>query len=317
MNLIHLSILLAILAMAPAIIEICLRKPFTVHNSGIVIITGTSSGIGRATCAHLAVKHPRVTFFCGVLAAEEGTGYPFTLDNVQHVILDVTKDEDVEKTLSKVKERGLPLIGIFNNAGISTGAVVELQDLDSYRSHFEVMPFGTYRLTHAAIPLLRESRGRIVITSSVTGLLPGQPMNSAYAGCKKALEALGDSLRKELGPLGVSVSLIEPGILDTNLTRQVVERVKEGKKRLEKEPGASKQREVQLYPHLFNKEKYDEFEVMFSTAGKMEETCEAVDDALFGKFPKIRYITSVAGPMPAWVIVKIFSMMSDRVADLA
>ena len=307
--------LVALLAMTPTLIERTLRKAFTVHNSGIVIITGTSSGIGRATCAHLAEKHSSVNFYCGVLADTEGTGYPFTLDNVEPVILDVTKDEDVKNVISKVKESGLPLIGVFNNAGVTKVAPVEFQHLDTYRWHFDVMPFGTFRLTQAAIPLLRESKGRIVITSSIAGRIPSSPLNAAYHGSKKALEALGDSLRMELSPLGVSVSLIEPGVLETDMTTKVLKEIEEAIKRLQTDTSVNPE-VANVYPHLRNAAKFEKSLALLRNVGKMEETCKAVDDAMFGIYPKTRYVTAVVGQLPAWIFVKMCDMMHDRMADL-
>ena len=117
----------------------------------------------------------------------------------------------------------MPLIGVVSNAGVSEIGTVEFQDLDTFRWHYEVNVFGTYRLTQAALALLRQSRGRVVLTSSMAGRIPALPRFAGYVGTKYAMEAFGDALRKEMEPRGVSVSLIEHGFLKSALTDKTIQ----------------------------------------------------------------------------------------------
>lgn len=108
-------------------------------------------------------------------------------------------------------------------------------------------------------------------------------------------------------------SLIEPGCLDTDLTKQGLKGIEEAMNLLHMD---KKPEVVNVYPHLFNAAKFENFLFLLRNTGKMEETCKAIDDAMFGIYPKTRYVTSVVGGLPAWIFVKISDMMHDRVADL-
>jgi NAD(P)-dependent dehydrogenase (short-subunit alcohol dehydrogenase family) len=91
---------------------------------------------------------------------------------------------------------------------------VEFHEVEDARALFDVNVFGALRLTQAALPLLRASRGRVVLISSVFGAF-SPPMGGVYAASKRALEALGDALRIEARPLGVAVSIVQPGAVTT------------------------------------------------------------------------------------------------------
>lgn len=304
----RLPFLVALTAIiASTFFRIFLRPEFYVHTSdGIVIITGTSSGIGRKTCEYLSERHPQITFYCGVRKQEDG--YQFsTLKNVVPVILDVTKDEDVNYVVSKVKESGKPLVAVFNNAGVSKLKTVEFQELEEVKWHFDVHLFGTLRLTQAALPLLRQFQGRVLIMSSVMGRFSAAARLSAYAGAKHALEAFGDALRKETQDLGVSVSLIEPGFLKSKITAN--------SKKQEREDHLANGEEMRIYPHIYNKEKMIGGLSFLSYLGSMEETCQAIEDAMFGKYPKTRYVTSVVGLLPSWICLHLTDILPDRVTD--
>jgi NAD(P)-dependent dehydrogenase (short-subunit alcohol dehydrogenase family) len=274
-----------------------------------VIISGTSTGIGREACSYLAERHSKITFYCGVRKEADGrSGHPFTtLENVVPVILDVTKDEDVDSVISKVQESGKPLVAVFNNAGVSKSGTIEFQDLDVYRWHFDVHVFGTYRLTQAALPLLRQAKGRVIVMGSIMGRNPAWARMAAYAGAKHAQEAFGDALRKEVEHHGVSVSLIEPGFLRTELIDKA--------ERDEREAHQADGEEMKTYPHLYNEEIMNKAIAIMSMVGEVEETCEAIEDAMFGKFPKTRYVTSVVGPLPSWLFLRIFENIPDRMTD--
>ena len=132
-----------------------------------------------------------------------------------------------------------------------------------------------------------------------------------YISSKYALEALGDALRVEMAPLGISVSLVEPGYLesgmiegkDNNIVKSFLDSTEAGERK--------------LYPHLVDGKYPHQIREISLATGRMEETCEAVSDAIFSKYPKTRYITSRVGPFPSWLAVRIFSLLPDRLGDWA
>lgn len=180
-----------------------------------VLITGASTGIGRATALRLARDGFEV--FAGVrrpedgerLAAEAGAG-------ITPVIIDVTDAATIEATARQVEQavgqRGLA--GLVNNAGIANAAPIELLPLDLLRQQLEVNLVGQMAVTQAFLPLLRQARGRIVNVGSIGGKI-ALPAVGAYAMSKFALEAFNDSLRREVHQFGIEVSIIEPGAIDT------------------------------------------------------------------------------------------------------
>ncbi len=105
---------------------------------------------------------------------------------------------------------------MVNNAGISVAGPLELLPLDDVRIQFEVNVIGALAVTQILLPLLRQGRGRIVNISSIAGLT-ATPFLGAYCGSKFALEAMSDALRMELAPWGISVSLVEPGAVQSRI----------------------------------------------------------------------------------------------------
>ena len=182
---------------------------------GAVVITGASTGIGRATARYLAERGFRV--FAGVrrdqdaeVLRQEGAG------RVTPLRLDVTDRGSIENAAREVEAAlaGEGLQGLVNNAGIGIGAPLEFVELDELRRQLEVNVIGAVAVTQAFLPLLRRCRGRIVNVGSIGGRI-AQPMLGPYNASKFALEALSDSLRMELGAWGIHVSLVEPGAIAT------------------------------------------------------------------------------------------------------
>lgn len=176
------------------------------------LVTGASTGIGRATARALA----DAGFACigTVRSAEDAEAV--REEGILPLRLDVTDREAVEGLADAVEEllEGRPLYGLVNNAGIAPEGPLELQPAEEFRRVFEVNLLGAAAVTRSLLPLLREARGRVVNVSSVSALVP-PPFLGAYAASKAGLEALSDSLRREVGPLGVDVSVVQPGTVRT------------------------------------------------------------------------------------------------------
>lgn len=136
------------------------------------------------------------------------------VQGLKPVLLDVTEQKSVDAAMGEIRKTAGMLNGLVNNAGIVVAGPIEGVRLEELRRQFEVNVIGQVRLIQAALPLLRQCKGRIVNVSSISGRV-ASPFLGPYAASKFALEAISDSLRRELRRQGISVSIIEPGPIAT------------------------------------------------------------------------------------------------------
>jgi NAD(P)-dependent dehydrogenase (short-subunit alcohol dehydrogenase family) len=181
------------------------------------VVTGASTGIGRATALRLARAGHEV--FAGVRKdADVRSLRAEGLEGLRPLRLEVTDAGSIraagEEVAAATKERGLA--GLVSNAGITTGGPIEYLDLGQLRRVLEVNTIGPVAVTQAFLPQLRTGRGRIVFVTSIGGIF-ALPIIGPYAASKHALEAIGDSLRVELRPWGIGVSIVEPGAVATEI----------------------------------------------------------------------------------------------------
>lgn len=178
------------------------------------LVTGASTGIGRA-CA-VALREAGWRVLAGVRRpgdAPEGT---------EEVLLDVTSEEQIRDATGLVEE----LDGLVNNAGIARASPLEFIPSKELRYQLEVNVVGHVAVTQAFLPALRRARGRIVFMGSIAGK-SALPFLSPYAASKHALEAIADSLRVEVRPFGIRVSIIEPGSIRTPIWTRSAQRADE------------------------------------------------------------------------------------------
>jgi len=186
-----------------------------------VLITGASTGIGRNLAETLAENGYHVYAGArkdGDLAALDA------IDNITAVKLDVTSQDQVNAVVAMIREKGTGLYALVNNAGVGGGGEVLDTPVEDQTFVYAVNVEGVYRTTKALAPLVIESKGRIVTTGSIAGTISGFPGFSAYSGSKHWIEAYTDSLAAEMEPLGVEVSVIEPGNYKSNIRRSSVAR---------------------------------------------------------------------------------------------
>ena len=186
------------------------------QNSRTVLITGTSTGIGRATALATAaagwrtvatMRNPERAETLRADAAEAGTELDIR-------ILDVTDPHAIEREAEYCRSTYGGLDALVNNAGSATVGSVEGMYMKDFRDAMEVNYFGVVAMTKAFMPLLRESRGRIITISSVGGVV-GQPFNEAYCAAKFAVEGFLESLQPVAKSVDVGVHLIEPGAVSS------------------------------------------------------------------------------------------------------
>ncbi len=183
-------------------------------NVPVALITGASSGIGRATALGLAGNG--WTVFAGVrdVATGERLAQEATAGGLLPLSLDVTDASQIAAAAGRVAEQAGGLDALVNNAGIGIGGPLELISPEDLRRQFEVNVFGQVAVTQAMLPALRRAVGRIVFVSSIGGRV-AMAFTAPYAASKHAIEALGDALRVELRSSGVRVALVEPGSVAT------------------------------------------------------------------------------------------------------
>jgi NAD(P)-dependent dehydrogenase (short-subunit alcohol dehydrogenase family) len=185
-----------------------------------VLVTGASSGIGRATVELLSsLGFPT---FAGARKQADLDSLK-RLVNVTPLSLDVTRPEDVRRAAAIVRESGRGLYGLVNNAGITNMGPLAEMTVEELHQVLAVNLDGVHRMVNAMFPFLRESRGRVVNVSSIGGFLV-EPLLGPYFISKHAVEAYTDVLREEVAPLGVHVVTVEPGdfqssIFENGLTR--------------------------------------------------------------------------------------------------
>ena len=280
-----------------------------VKEGDAIVVTGAHTGIGKHAALTLAKQG--FTVFCGVRKPEHGdellrSAAKFEIDEskVRPILLDVTKPDQVYAAVQQVsafvgEEEGL--YGLFNNAGIvntvkeNKGLSVEYVPMDAVREVFEVNFFGLLRVTKAFLPLIRRRQGRILTNTSLAGKFATIFM-SAYTSSKFAVEGLMDSLRRELLGLGVKVSILEPGLINTPILNGLEKTFEfEGE-------GVYATDEMALFRNYVKK--------CLVSAQSPQVTSEAVVHAMRAPLPKTRYVVGgLSGT------IKFLSSIPDKWAD--
>jgi len=186
-----------------------------------VLITGASSGIGEALAWRLADAGAQLTLVARRAAALDGLAQRIASAGGPPPLVapcDVTRDGDLERAVAESMRRWGRLDVVIANAGFGiTGALRDLS-LSDYRRQFETNVFGVLRTIYAALPEIEKTKGRVVIVGSVAGWA-ASPNASPYAMSKFALRALADAITPELALCGVTVTLISPGFVASDIRR--------------------------------------------------------------------------------------------------
>ncbi len=250
--------------------------------SGAVLVTGTSSGIGRATALLLDAEGYRV--FAGVRKEADGRELSQACsDRLTPVTIDVTDAGHIESAREQLAEAvgDEGLVGLVNNAGVGGGGPIEFMPLDELRRTIEINLIGQVAVTQACIPLLRRAKGTIVFIASIGGRV-ASPFMSPYNTSKFAIEALGESLRHELRPWEIDVTVVEPGSIDTEIWNKGNEQIRE---RLDEMPEDARR--------LYGRQMTRFGEVLNETASRgipAEKVAEVVHKAIASDKPKHRYL---------------------------
>ena len=228
-------------------------------------------------------------------------------DRMRAVLLDVTKQEDVDRVQQEVARSGLPLLALINNAGVSAFGYAEMIPLGRYEFNMAVNFLGTVRVTKAFLAMLRASRGRLVNMGSIGARMPSA-FGSAYLSTKAAMCSYSDCVRQELHRFGVSVCLVEPGFFQTELLAN-------GSKAGAEASAGTPAEVLASYPSYAAKmEKTTEpiraLERLNGGKGGLAYVTDCCVDAVCSRFPLPRYVVGwdamlidkVLVFLPAWVV---------------
>ena len=265
-----------------------------VDGSKAVLITGASSGIGRAATEQLAANGYFV--YAGARKAsdiEDLNG----IDNVMAIRLDVTVQEEIDTAVKMIESEGRGLWGIVNNAGVSIHDPLIEAEISDLNFLFDVNVYGVFRISKAFAPMVIESQGRIVNISSIGGILSGGIHGMGmYVMSKHAIEAYTDQMAWEMADLGVKVIAIEPGNYRSEIGMSRCKRM-------------ISQSDDRKYTYFMNyaQDLLDDCKQYVaantgSTAPPPTAVAEAIQHALFDDSPKEHYLV-VSNPFEAMITI--------------
>jgi NAD(P)-dependent dehydrogenase (short-subunit alcohol dehydrogenase family) len=267
------------------------------------LVTGASTGIGRATALHLDGKGWRV--FAGVRREEDaGSLREAGSERLMPLMLDVTDAGQIavaaERIGAEVGEAGLD--GLVNNAGIAVPGPLETLPIDDFKRQIEVNLSAHVAVTQAMLPSIRRARGRIVFITSIGGLM-AFPMFGAYHAAKFGLEAVGDVFRQELRPWGIKVAVVEPGSIATPIWER-------GEAEVDVIAGRARDGHSELYGEAIDAYR----EVARKTGARgipPERVAAKIEHALSARRPRTRYLVGADARGQAFAT----RVLPDRIAD--
>jgi NADP-dependent 3-hydroxy acid dehydrogenase YdfG len=267
--------------------------------SKAVLITGCSTGIGRATAERLAAKGHTVY----ATARRLESIADLETKGCRTLALDVTDEQSMKAAVRAVEDAEGAVGALVNNAGYSQSGAVESLDLDAVRVQFETNVFGLVRLCQLVLPGMRRQRfGRIVNISSIGGkvVFPG---GGAYHGTKHAVEAFSDALRFEVKGFGVGVVIVEPGLIKTEFATAANTAL---------DAGAAANGTYAAFNQqvgALTAGTYDGPAAMLG--GGPEKVAKAIEKAIVKRRPKVRYKVTPS----AHIVLGQHALLSDRMWD--
>lgn len=265
----------------------------------IVIITGASSGIGAATALRLARQGFHV--LAGVRRDKDAAA--IRAPGIEPLIIDITRPDHIYALAARVHEdpQGRAVRALVNNAGVGINAPVEVFAIDEWRRLFEVNLFGHIAIIQALLPALVLSKGRVINISSVGGKI-AMATYGPYAGTKFAMEAVSDSLRREVAPFGVKVIVVEPGAVTTEMLGRVAETA-------ERVIAGMTPEQLGRYDTLM-RAIISQAKAAIPKGVSAEEAGRVIGDAIISKRPRTRYTVGREA-----ALLPLLAMLPDRLLD--
>ncbi|WP_101261749.1 oxidoreductase [Labilibaculum filiforme] len=241
-------------------------------NKEIVLITGASSGIGKATALLLLQKG-----YIVYATAPELFGMTDLQEKGAKIMqLDITNSENCKRIVDYIYKESKSIDILVNNAGYGLYGAIEDVSIEDARQQFEVHLFGLIQLTQMVLPKMRDNRkGRIINISSILGRMT-LPMGGWYHASKYALEGISDCLRQEVKPFGIKVILINPGAIESEWANLALSKANENSK------NTAYSNMTNQLTHLISKS--------IKIQGKASKVAQKVWKACQSPKPKIRYV---------------------------
>jgi len=219
---------------------------------------------------------------------------------IHPIILDVTSQSQIDAAHAKIveftKTKNLPIVAVVNNAGIDSYSPFETIEIPVLRQLMETNFVGAVALTQKFIPNLRHDQGRIIFIGSLNGIIATYGTTS-YSATKYAMEAAADALRPEMQDFGVSVSIVQPGYIESNMTKQIP-----------KPTGTPEQQK--LY------KKFWDYIQKLPTCGSVQLTTDVITHAVTDKYPQARYPVGPANGFDARLVAILDAFLPDRLSDI-
>jgi NADP-dependent 3-hydroxy acid dehydrogenase YdfG len=267
---------------------------------GPVLVTGCSSGIGKATALHL--RQQGMTVYA--TARKVDTLQELAAAGCEVLSLDVNDEQSMSAAVATIEAKYGAVGVLINNAGYSQSGAVEAVPLAKVRAQFETNVFGLIRMTQLVLPGMRRQRvGKIINLSSMGGKFTF-PGGGIYHATKHAVESLSDALRFEVRGFGVSVVIVEPGLIRSGFSEAAVSQM----------PTNSDVDRVYASFHASvarsTKESYEKGMTAL-LAGESMDVAKTIERAIRAKRPKVRYTVSAS----ATVLMTQKAMMTDSMWD--
>ncbi len=261
----------------------------------MILVTGCSTGIGRATALEAAARGHRV--FASARRREDVAD--LSGRGIETLALDVTYPDSIGEAVRDILRAAERIDAVVNNAGYGQYGAVEDVSLEEWRAQFEVNLFGTIAVLRAVLPAMRAARGGTVVNvSSVAGRV-AIPFAGPYSASKHALEAMSDALRVEVSPWGIRVVLVEPGPIATRFG----DRTRLATARILAVPGP--------YSRFYDGAERASNRQFQMGKKNPDVVARTIVDAIEAKRPKTRYrVTPLAR-----ILVSLKSVASDRFLD--
>jgi len=267
------------------------------------LVTGASSGIGRATVRRLDAAGWKV--FAGVRKEEDAAALRAESSvRLEPLLLDILDADAIAAAAERIGSEAGGLDALVDNAGGAVPGPLEALPIEDFRRQVELNLTAQLAVTQAMLPAIRAARGRIVLISSVGGRV-ALPFTGAYHATKFGLEGLGDSLRQELAPWGIKVVLIEPGSIDTPIWTR-------GEEDADRILGSASPRMHELYGAAI--ERYRQ--VVRETAERgipPEKVAARIERALEARRPRARYLIGIDAQVMARLRPLVPASVFDRI----